>query len=213
MPRFGSVVFDCDSTLSAIEGIDELAGAHRAEIQALTDAAMRGEIALEDVYGRRLEIVRPSRERVEQLARRYVEALVPGARELVRALRAARVLVRVVSGGLRPAVLPMTRTLGIDDDVVAAVDVRFDADGAYAGFDADSPLTRSDGKAAVLRGWLPELVAPVLMVGDGVTDLEARPPADMFAAFTGVVARERVVSAADFVAANMEEIGALVLGT
>ncbi len=212
MPRFGSVVFDCDSTLSAIEGIDELAGEHRAEIEALTAAAMRGEVPLQDVYARRLAIVRPTRERVEQLGEAYIRALVPGAPELIRALRDARVRVRVVSGGLRPAVLALTRALSVRDEDVAAVDVHFAEDGSYAGFDAASPLTRSDGKAAVLRGWLPELVAPVLMVGDGVTDLEARPPADMFAAFTGVVARERVVAAADFVAATMEDIGRLVLG-
>ena len=212
MARFGSVVFDCDSTLSAIEGIDELAGEHHAEIQALTDAAMRGEVPLEEVYGRRLAIVRPGRERIERVGRRYIEALVPGAPEVIRALHEARVLVRVLSGGLRPAVLALTRTLDIRDDDVAAVDILFDADGAYAGFDAGSPLTRAGGKARVLQGWLSALAGPVLMVGDGVTDLEARPPADMFAAFTGVVARERVVAAADFVAATMDEIGRLVLG-
>ncbi len=212
MARFGSVVFDCDSTLSAIEGIDELAGEHHAEIQALTDAAMRGEVPLQDVYGRRLAIVRPGRERVAQLGRSYIEALVPGTREVLGALSAARVQVRVVSGGLRPAVLALTRTLAIPDEDVAAVEIRFDAAGAYAGYDADSPLTRSDGKATVLRGWLPALAGPVLMVGDGITDLEARPPADMFAAFTGVVARERVVAAADFVAASMMDVRRLVLG-
>ncbi len=212
MPRFGSVVFDCDSTLSALEGIDELAAEHHAEIQALTDAAMRGEVPLEQVYGQRLGIVRPGRERVEQLGRRYVEALVPGASATVQALQEAGVLVRVVSGGLRPAVLALTRTLGIRDEDVAAVDVRFDPAGGYAGFDADSPLTRTGGKATVLQAWLPELTGPVLMVGDGVTDLEARPPADMFAAFTGVVRRERVVAAGDFVAATMEDIRRLVLG-
>ncbi len=212
MPRFGSVVFDCDSTLSAIEGIDELAAEHRAEIEALTDAAMRGEVPLEEVYGRRLEIVRPGQGRVEWLGRRYIEALVPGTGALLRALRDAHVGVRVVSGGLRPAVLALTRTLDLADEHVAAVDIRFAADGSYAGFDAGSPLTRSDGKATVLRAWLPTLAGPVLMVGDGVTDLEARPPADMFAAFTGVVARERVVAAADFVAATMDEIRRLVLG-
>lgn len=212
MPRFGSVIFDCDSTLSAVEGINELAGAHRAEVQALTDAAMRGEVALEEVYGRRLGIVRPDRARVEALGGQYVAGVVAGARETVRALLDARVQVRVVSGGLRPAVLVLTRALGIADDDVAAVEVRFDAAGAYDGFDEASPLARSDGKAAIVRQWLPELRAPVLMVGDGVTDLEARPPADMFAAFTGVVRREPVVAAADFVASRMEEIRALVLG-
>src|SRR5690606_29915235 len=41
---FRSVVFDCDSTLSRIEGIDELAGPRLEEIRAMTDAAMQGAI-------------------------------------------------------------------------------------------------------------------------------------------------------------------------
>jgi phosphoserine phosphatase len=39
----------------------------------------------------------------------------------------------------------------------------------------------------------------MLLVGDGATDLEARPALDAFAAFTGVVCRETVVAGADFV--------------
>lgn len=211
MARFGSVVFDCDSTLSAVEGIDELAGGD-PRVSALTDAAMRGEVPLEEVYGRRLELVRPTRERVDALGRSYVERMVPEARETVRALVDAGVLVRVVSGGVRQAVLALTRELKLRDDAVAAVDVRFDGDGAYAGFDAQSPLTRSDGKAQVIQGWLRELKGPVLMVGDGVTDLAARPPADAFAAFTGVVEREAVVAGADFVCRDMQEVRMLVVG-
>ena len=102
MARFGSVIFDCDSTLSALEGIDELAGERRAEIQALTDAAMRGEVPLEAVYGRRLEIVQPTREQVQELGRRYIQALVPGTRDLLRALHDADVLVRVSPAGCGP---------------------------------------------------------------------------------------------------------------
>jgi len=55
-PPYGTIAFDCDSTLSTIEGIDELAaligvGVDGAEIAALTERAMAGEIALEEVYG------------------------------------------------------------------------------------------------------------------------------------------------------------------
>ncbi|MBI4545890.1 MAG: hypothetical protein HY703_11890, partial [Gemmatimonadetes bacterium] len=65
--RFGAVLFDCDSTLSAIEGVEELAAAHRAEVVALTESAMRGQVPLEQVYARRLELARPTRERVAEL--------------------------------------------------------------------------------------------------------------------------------------------------
>ena len=211
LPRFATVVFDCDSTLSALEGIDELA-AGRPEVVELTHAAMRGEIPLEQVYGRRLEMVHPTRQRVEALGRQYIDATVPGARDVVQALRGGGVAVRVVSGGVRPAVLMLTRELGIDDADVAAVDIYFAGDGSYAGFDAASPLARSGGKAAVLRLWSKDMKRPVLMVGDGVTDLEARPPADAFAAYTGVAARPPVVAGADFVVEDMAALRRLVLG-
>ena len=194
---FQTVIFDCDSTLSTIEGIEELAREHRAEVEALTEEAMRGTIALEQVYGRRLELVRPPRGRVIALGQRYIETLVPDAIETIAALRGEGVHIRIISGGLKPAVLAVARKLGVADEDVAAVDVYFDQDGSYAGFDEASPLAMSGGKRRVIEGW--QLAGPVLMVGDGATDQEAQPVVDAFAAFAGVVYRAQVVAAADYV--------------
>jgi phosphoserine phosphatase len=202
MAHYRTVIFDCDSTLSALEGIEELASEHRAEVEALTAAAMRGEVALEEVYGRRLELIRPGREAVEGLVARYVEGLVEDAVETVAALRAAGVDVRVVSGGLLPAVRGLARHLGLGDDAVAAVDLRFDPAGGYAGFDESAPAARAGGKAEVVRGWRSSaggLPAPVMFVGDGATDLEARGEVDLFVAYAGVVARPAVLDQAPVV--------------
>jgi len=196
-PGFAAVVFDCDSTLAAIEGIDELAGDHGPEIRALTDAAMRGEVTLEEVYGRRLELIRPSRHRVEALGEAYRRALVPDAHATVAALLWLGKDVRIVSGGLRGPVLSIAAELGIPPGAVAAVDVRFGDDGAYAGFDDASPLARSGGKAAAIAAW--DLPRPALLVGDGATDLEARPAVEAFAAYMGVAFRPAVAAGADFV--------------
>ena len=59
------IAFDCDSTLSAIEGIDEL-GRNRGpavfiQIEAMTHDAMNGRLPVEAVFGRRLELIQPSR--------------------------------------------------------------------------------------------------------------------------------------------------------
>ncbi len=197
--RYQTVIFDCDSTLSSIEAIEEIAGEHRAEVTALTEASMRGEVPLEEVYGRRLALIRPSRGQVERLTRLYIETLVPDARETIAALRDEGIEVRIVSGGLLPAVLGLARDLGLPDHAVAAVDIHFDAKGEYAGFDAASPLAHAGGKRVVLERWGAELPRPILMVGDGATDLEARPVVDAFVAFAGVVERAPVVEAADIV--------------
>jgi phosphoserine phosphatase len=194
---FATVVFDCDSTLAHVEGIDELAGPHAEEIRTLTERAMEGTLALEEVYGRRLDIIRPTRAQVEALGRDYVAALVPDAREVVAALRFLGKTVRIVSGGLLPAVLAVAAELEIAEDDVRAVAIRFDEAGDYAGFDDASPLARSGGKEAVLRAWA--LPRPALMVGDGATDLEARPAVDAFAAYMGIAFRDAVAAGADFV--------------
>jgi phosphoserine phosphatase len=197
--RIAGVVFDCDSTLSAIEGVDELAIGHRAEVAELTDAAMRGELPLEAVYGRRLELIRPTRAQLDELARQYVERLVPDAAAVVEALGFEGIDVRIMSGGLLPAVLAVGDALGIPQHRVAAVGISFDTDGAYAGYDTRSPLARSGGKAEVMQHWRREIGGPVAMVGDGMTDLETRPVCDLFVAYAGVVARPAVLAGADVV--------------
>jgi phosphoserine phosphatase len=212
--RSGTVVFDCDSTLSAIEGIEALAHGRRPEIERLTERAMTGEVPLEQVYGRRLALIRPGRADLERLAAEYVAALVPDAREVTAALQREGVAVRVLSGGLRPAVHALAHTLGIADGDVAAVDIRFDDAGRYAGYDADSPLARSGGKAEVLAEWRSAVPLPILLVGDGATDVEARPAADLFVVFAGVVERAIAVEAADVVvrARSLAPILPLALG-
>jgi phosphoserine phosphatase len=211
---FRTVLFDCDSTLSAIEGIDELAGALRPEIERLTDAAMRGEVSLESIYGARLALIKPSRKQVNDLAVRYVLEMVPDARETVVALLAEGIAVRIVSGGIRQAIIPLAQALGLTAADVGAVRLKFSSDGTYSGFDEASPLTRSAGKLEIVQRWRSELPAPIMFVGDGMTDLEARPAVDSFVAFAGVVDRPAVTSRADVIvrARSLSPILPIALG-
>ncbi|MEZ5962760.1 MAG: HAD-IB family phosphatase [Planctomycetota bacterium] len=198
-PPFASVWFDCDSTLSRLEGIDELAR-RRADlherIAALTNAAMDGTVALQDIYGERLRLIAPTHAEVQALGTDYVATMVPGARSVVAALRAAGAMVGIVSGGLRPAVLVLARALGVDDAHVHAVDLDFDGGGSYRGFDHDSPLARAGGKRELMAA-LPARLRPSAFVGDGSTDLETRGAVDLFVGFGGVVRRPSVEAGAD----------------
>ena len=198
MSRYHTVLFDCDSTLTRLEGIDRLAG-DRPELAALTAAAMAGQSRLEDIYRDRLELVRPGRDAVARLATDYIENVVEDAGEVIRALARAGIDVHVISGGVLSAVASFAAALGLRPDAVHAVAVHFDDDGSYAGFDEASPLTRSGGKAALIRELAPRLAGPVMFVGDGVTDLEAEPVVDLFVAYAGVVDRPAVSGAAQVV--------------
>jgi len=73
------IFFDCDSTLSTIEGIDELAKLKGKEqrVGLLTQKAMDGDLDLEEVYGKRLKAIRPTRGQLKAIEERYYETLVP----------------------------------------------------------------------------------------------------------------------------------------
>lgn len=202
---FDIVCFDCDSTLSRIEGIDELArrtGVER-EVAPLTAAAMVGTLALDTVYAKRLSLVRPDRAAIEWLGRRYVEEMVPGAPETIAALTRAGKSVHIVSGGLRPAIEPLARVLEIPPSHVHAMDVIFEDDGSYRDFDRESPLIHTDGKAIVCRS-LAASRHSVALVGDGATDLTARKSGAFVVGFGGVTRREMVVEGADVFVAGPE---------
>ncbi len=197
---FASVWFDCDSTLTAIEGVDELVRwsepQARAEVAQLTELAMAGALPLADVYERRLRRLAPRREHVDRIGELYVERLVPDAAATVAALRFLGKRVGVLSGGLLPPVRRVAAALGIAAADVQAVAVDFAPDGAYAGFDRHSPLARNQGKVEILRA-LPASARPLAFVGDGITDAETRGTADRFVGFGGVVVREPVRARAD----------------
>jgi phosphoserine phosphatase len=203
--KFRAVCFDCDSTLSRLEGIDELASRYgrKDEVARLTEAAMNGSLSIDDVYAKRLSIVRPDREAVAWLGERYVQELVPGARETIEALHRLGKPVYVVSGGLLPSVRHLARTLAIPESHVYAVPIQFDANGAYQGFDEGSPLPRADGKAIVCRE-LAQRHGAIAMVGDGMTDVAARAGGAYVIGFGGVAYRETVAMGADCYIAHTE---------
>jgi phosphoserine phosphatase len=190
-PPFRTFVFDCDSTLSRIEGIDEIARG-RADVLALTHAAMDGTMPLEEVYGRRLELVRPARADLERVAHLYVEHATEDAVAVVAVLQRLGKIVHIVSGGLRPALRLLAEKLDVPPSRLHCVDVTFDAAGRYAGFDAKTPLACRGGKAEVVRRLVSEGGRPAVMIGDGVTDLEAKGEVDLFIGYGGVEEREIV---------------------
>ncbi|MBL9078760.1 MAG: HAD-IB family phosphatase [Planctomycetes bacterium] len=194
-PPFAAVYFDCDSTLCAIEGVDELlAGAPpplRAEVAALTHAAMEGTKPLAEVYETRLQLLAPRRAELDRIGALYVARLVPDAAALVSALQFLGKQVGIVSGGLLVPVQHVAAHLGIPASHVHAVPLVFDAHGHYVDFDRSSPLWRNGGKIEVLQR-LPADQRPVAFVGDGITDAETIGTADLFVGYGGVVDRPAV---------------------
>lgn len=202
-PPYRLVFFDVDSTLVTVEGIDILAGGD-PRIVELTEAAMNGAIPLEEVYGRRLDIIRPSRAAADALAARYRQSLVDGAAEIIEALQSAGVIVHLVTAGIEQAIRPLAQWLGVQH--LHAVRLQFEPDGSYKDFDRRSPLTRAEGKEIVVRDVRARTKGKAAFVGDGASDLEAKPAVDLFIGFGGVRERAAVRENADAYAMTMEEV-------
>lgn len=195
---YSAICFDCDSTLTTLEGIDELAvrAGCADQIIPLTTAAMDGSLTIDQVYARRLELIKPDAAALCWVGKRYIDTVVTGAREVISDLMARGKSVHIVSGGLLQPVQALAQALGVPHDRVHAVSVTLDDHGAYAGFDTASPLGRSGGKATICRE-LATRYGRIALVGDGVTDLEARQGGATVIGFGGVVTRPAVVAGAD----------------
>jgi phosphoserine phosphatase len=110
--------------------------------------------------------------------------------------------VALVSGGFRQIIEPIAESLSIPLSHVHANQLLFGEDGSYAGFDAEEYTSRSGGKAEAVKALKAQFgYEKVVMVGDGMTDKEARCEggADIFICYGGVVFRENVAAEADWV--------------
>lgn len=229
---FELIIFDCDSTLTTIEGIDELARwqGRVDEVAELTSRAMNGDVPLEAVYGERLDLLKPTREQLRQLGQFYRQHLLPGADQVIAALQAAGRQVFIVSGGLAEAVVDFGAALNVPADHVHAVGMAYDELSGrwwegwkhprgqnpgerYLAHDG-GPLTAGGGKAGIIQAIRAGHRGRTMLVGDGNSDLEAGVAVDLFVGFGGVVARERVASAAEvFIRApNLAPVLPLALG-
>jgi phosphoserine phosphatase len=210
---FDLIFFDCDSTLSAIEGIDELARFKGKEwrVGVLTEKAMNGDLDLAEVYGKRLQAIRPTRGQLKAIEDRYWETIVPDAEAVIAALRALGKQVFIVSGGLAGPVRGFGKRLGVPLENIRAVELEYNELAGdwwryyqpdtqhrqtYLDYD-EGPLTISSGKPAVIQALAEGKPGRRLMVGDGASDLATRPVVDLFVGFGGVVAREKVKREAD----------------
>ncbi len=196
--EFEIIAFDCDSTLSRIEGIDECAQwvGLGTEMAQLTHAAMNGELPLAAVYQKRLSLIQPTQENIEKLAEKYIAELVEGVIEIFEYLQHNGKSIHIISGGLRPAILPLARLLKVPENNVHAVDIYFQSNGDYLDFEQSSPLARNGGKAIICEK-LKSISHKMLLIGDGLTDLEAQSIGVTVIGFGGVIQREIVKQKAD----------------
>jgi phosphoserine phosphatase len=174
---FGLIAFDMDSTLIDIECVDEIAAAagRKAEVAAITEAAMRGEIAdYKESLRQRVALLRGVP--VQHLHDVYDARLHlnPGAAELVAACQAAGLKTLLVSGGFTFFTDRIRDRLGIDDTRSNVLEI---ADGRLTGRMVDQPwgdICDGAEKRRMLLQTCERLGLPPrqsIAVGDGANDL------------------------------------------
>jgi phosphoserine phosphatase len=187
--EFRLVAFDMDSTLINIECVDEIAAAagRKAEVAAITEAAMRGEIAdYKESLRQRVALLRGVP--VEHLQAVYDHRLQlnPGAEELVAACRAAGLKTLLVSGGFTFFTDRVRDRLGID---FARSNVLEIADGRLTGRMVDQPwgdICDGAEKRRMLLETCDRLdIAPgqAIAIGDGANDLPMMDEAGLSVAY------------------------------
>lgn len=163
--------FDFDSTLMDGETIDILGAAvgKGAEIAAITEAAMRGELDFFEALTKRVLLLKGlESERVLELCRSL--PLMPGAAEAIRDLKQQGYRVVIFSGGFREATRHHAEILGADADFANFLHVK---DGALSGLVGGEMMT-SDAKGqmlARLQKLLNISTENTVAVGDGANDL------------------------------------------
>lgn len=166
------LVADMDSTIIGQECIDELADrvGLKPRISAITERAMRGEIAFEPALRERVALLAGLPETVvtEVLAERV--RLTPGATTLVRTMRGHGAYTALVSGGFTLFAGPVAEMAGFDQHSANRLVVE---NGRLAGTVVEPVLGR-EAKLATLTGLTAELgiaAAETMAVGDGANDL------------------------------------------
>ena len=201
--------FDCDSTLTAVEGIDVLAerAGRGDEVRRLTDAAMNGEMDLEDVYGERLAQINPSRADVLTVRQDYKDHAIADAAMVIAVLQHLGHETYIISGGLEEPVREFGISLGVPADHIRAVGVEYDElvgawwshhpgqQARYMDYGRGA-LAVSEGKAEIVEELIGGRPGASLLVGDGTSDLLAGEGVDLFVGYGGVVARPRVEAGA-----------------
>ncbi len=166
------LAIDMDSTLITIECIDEVAdlAGVKAEVSAITAAAMAGELDYAQSLQRRVGLLRG----LEQgaLARVYDERLrlTPGAEIMLAAMQGAGIKTLLVSGGFSFFTERLKRRLGLDYSISNVLEM----EGGRLTGRVIGGIVDAEGKAAKVRALRQELgiaKAAVIAIGDGANDL------------------------------------------
>jgi phosphoserine phosphatase len=166
------LIADMDSTMITVECIDELAdyAGLKEEVAAVTERAMRGELDFAAALTARVALLKDMEESVLDLCRRERVRLTPGARALVRTVRARGCHTVLVSGGFTHFANPVGVEIGFNHAVANVLELE---SGRLTGT-VRHPIVDADRKRTELlthAGNLQIDILDTVAIGDGANDI------------------------------------------
>ncbi|QMW24455.1 phosphoserine phosphatase SerB [Sandaracinobacteroides saxicola] len=163
------LVADMDSTMIQCECIDELAdyAGIKPAIAAITERAMQGELDFAAALKERVALLKGLEAGVIGRCLKERVRLMPGARTLVRTMKAHGGRAVLISGGFTAFTGPVAAMIGFDRHVANGLEVH---DGRLTGTVAQ-PIVDSETKRATLLAEAGDALAASLAVGDGANDI------------------------------------------
>lgn len=172
--------FDFDSTLVALETLDELLllalkkeennRDKKKKIAEITEQGMSGEIDLKKSLEERLKIADIYKNDIQELNKRLPSEVTPQMPELIAFLQASGHNVFIISGGFLDNILPIAVLLGVPAANVFANSFIKEND-KVIGIDLDNPLIFSNGKSKIISQFERE---KVICIGDGISDAKPK---------------------------------------
>ena len=170
---FGLVAMDMDSTLLAIESIDEIADMHgmKPQVSEITQRTMRGEIVFAESLRQRTALLQGLHEDALQQVYDERVRLSPGAENMLERMKSAGLKSIVISGGFTFFTDRIKTKLNLDYAAANKLEI---ADGKLTG-KVMGEIIGASGKAAVLKSVREKLGLrreQVIAIGDGANDLK-----------------------------------------
>lgn len=208
-------VFDFDSTLTSVEGLDVLAEITLAnnprkneiieEIINITNLGIDGEISFPESLERRIKQLNAKKSDLLLLVkelRKHVSSSIERNKEFFQNYGEH---IYVISAGFKEFIIPIVAEYNIPAERVYANTFVFNENDEIIGFDRDNVLSKTNGKIQCLRDM--NLEGEVQMIGDGYSDYVTREAgvADTFFAYTENVTRQKTIKNADHITPNLDE--------
>lgn len=208
-------VIDFDSTITKVEGLDQLAAIALKEnpngkeivnkIIRLTELGMSGELSFSEALKQRISLLKANKIHLDILIEFLKNNISDSFQRNINFLTKYSDQILVVSSGFKEFILPITEILGIKSENVYANTFIYNENGDILDVDNTNVLSQTGGKIKLLKSL--KLEGHISVIGDGYTDYEIKKEklADRFYAFIENVERPNVIAVADFVIKSLDE--------